>query len=448
MSEDTSIGRRNFIRGAVATGAALGLPMLAPSMFAADGAHGLPPPRRGRRHLLPPVAPLRPHGCLAWLRLVRVGASQDRSASISRSPPAVAALLGFLRRVRPEMVAAGDRPGRRPRHRRVPVRLVLVLGRPAHGRSPGKRLPQGPQPQPDQVRPDVGQPPTGATSFRSPTTSRGTTGCRMRHSPADLARVIDYCIDHYFRQPNYWTVEGRLFFSVFRPEELHRSTWRRGEDQITPGRHRPAAGARRSCRRSTGTPCTWAARRFPRATTPGSTRPRTTTSPAAARPPPTSPKTTKTSSPAHVQHLEGLGQDARCPYCPVVTMGWDNTPRLEHNVPPLQPDYLRPRRCGQHPGAIRPTVQAGGGPCCGRSKRPPAVFVNAWNEWTEGSYLLPERRHGEAYLAALQAAFRRLCESAAARRPPRDQGVRRPWRFGGDSAGTPARRGKPARNRR
>ena len=36
-----------------------------------------------------------------------------------------------------------------------------------------------------------------------------------RHSPKDTARMIDYCIEHYFRQPNYWRVNGGLFFSIF-----------------------------------------------------------------------------------------------------------------------------------------------------------------------------------------------------------------------------------------
>lgn len=38
-------------------------------------------------------------------------------------------------------------------------------------------------------------------------------------------------------------------------------------------------------------------------------------------------------------------------------------------------------------------------------RQPFAVLINAWNEWTEGSYLLPEKRTGTAYLAAIQRVF-------------------------------------------
>jgi hypothetical protein len=34
-----------------------------------------------------------------------------------------------------------------------------------------------------------------------------------------------------------------------------------------------------------------------------------------------------------------------------------------------------------------------------------AIFINAWNEWTEGMYLLPEKRYGTAYLESLRKAL-------------------------------------------
>jgi hypothetical protein len=33
------------------------------------------------------------------------------------------------------------------------------------------------------------------------------------------------------------------------------------------------------------------------------------------------------------------------------------------------------------------------------------ITLNAWNEWTEGSYLLPEKRTGTKYLEAIKNVF-------------------------------------------
>jgi len=36
---------------------------------------------------------------------------------------------------------------------------------------------------------------------------------------------------------------------------------------------------------------------------------------------------------------------------------------------------------------------------------PKVLNVNAWNEWTEGSYLEPDTVHGMAYLEAIRDVF-------------------------------------------
>src|ERR1035441_175559 len=72
-----------------------------------------------RRHLLSAVAPLRPHGCLARLRLDRVGASQVGSSALPRPLSASASLLGLLRRVRPQVGQPRDCAGGGPQHRRL-----------------------------------------------------------------------------------------------------------------------------------------------------------------------------------------------------------------------------------------------------------------------------------------------------------------------------------------
>jgi hypothetical protein len=87
---------------------------------------------------------------------------------------------------------------------------------------------------------------------------------------------------------------------------------------------------------------------------------------------------------------------------PCVLPDRDNTPRSDYDgeeatahifrgsTPELYEEWLD--------GAIRKTLS-----------NPPEeqlVFINAWNEWSEGSYLEPDLKHGRAYLEATRRALR------------------------------------------
>lgn len=101
------------------------------------------------------------------------------------------------------------------------------------------------------------------------------------------------------------------------------------------------------------------------------------------------------------------------PYYPNVTVGWDSSPRT------VQTDAYESRG---YPWAttLNDANPADFGEAVARCaeflrERPAQdriMTINAWNEWTEGSYLEPDTEHGTAYLEALAAALSQ-CEAEA-----------------------------------
>jgi len=96
------------------------------------------------------------------------------------------------------------------------------------------------------------------------------------------------------------------------------------------------------------------------------------------------------------------------PYFPTVTMGYDNSARWHPDLRyPLTEKYLgetivinnTPERYGQLIQLALKHLQES-------PSEPKLLLLNAWNEWPEGSILLPEKRYGTGYLEQLRDALK------------------------------------------
>ena len=90
------------------------------------------------------------------------------------------------------------------------------------------------------------------------------------------------------------------------------------------------------------------------------------------------------------------------PYFPVVTANWDSSPRCIQSdtyeligYPWMPVMDGTPAEFGQ---AVRETIAI----LKDRPEEEQIFFINAWNEWTEGSYLEPDTRYGMAFLKQLK----------------------------------------------
>ncbi len=97
------------------------------------------------------------------------------------------------------------------------------------------------------------------------------------------------------------------------------------------------------------------------------------------------------------------------PYLPNITKGWDASPRT------VRSDVFRPLNYpfmatmgGNTPERFGAALEEGLRRVAEQTGPVRALTVNAWNEWTEGSYLEPDERHGMAYLEAIREARKRV----------------------------------------
>lgn len=80
------------------------------------------------------------------------------------------------------------------------------------------------------------------------------------------------------------------------------------------------------------------------------------------------------------------------PYFPNVSIGWDDTPRFPQKG---KTDVINYNNTPESFGAF---LQKAKEYCDERPGQPPLITVFSWNEWVEGSYLLPDMKNGFNYL--------------------------------------------------
>lgn len=110
--------------------------------------------------------------------------------------------------------------------------------------------------------------------------------------------------------------------------------------------------------------------------------------------------------PKMLQTWRSLERQFSVPYHPNVTMGWDSSPRTVQSDRYVNAGYpYMATLAGNTPVAFNEALLQAK---TFLERRPPQeriLTINAWNEWTEGSYLEPDTVHGMAYLAAIREAF-------------------------------------------
>jgi hypothetical protein len=227
-----------------------------------------------------------------------------------------------------------------------------------------------------------------------------------RHSPRDLQRLIDYCSEHYFRQPNYWRVNGSSFFSIFQAEEFVKQLG-------GPEKTRALFQEMNARLHKAGLPpMHWNAMvASPAATIVMEQAGFSSTSRyninTARKVGPDFTERYEDLMDAHRAHWEKMSA-APLVNLPVVTMGWDSTPRCRADVPwPFpKPEYpYTPVVVGNTPERFEQLLRDAARHVERDPRKPFGILINAWNEWTEGAYLLPEERTGTAYLEAIKRTF-------------------------------------------
>ena len=235
-------------------------------------------------------------------------------------------------------------------------------------------------------------------------------------SVRQFEEATDYILEHYFTQPNYWRVDGGLSFSIYELAGLVQ-----GLGGVA-GTRAALDGLRdRVRKRGLGelhlNAVIWGVQILPaeiKIENPNALLEALGFDSVTSyvwihhRTPPAFPAADYSAYARDcLEESRRLAGSYRLPYYPNVTMGWDPSPRTIQSDAYENTGYpATPILSANTPAAFRKALE-GARSLLDETAGPRILTINAWNEWTEGSYLEPDTVNGWGYLDAIREVFSR-----------------------------------------
>ncbi len=234
-------------------------------------------------------------------------------------------------------------------------------------------------------------------------------------SPETFEKICDHVIQDYFRQPSYWKIDGKPYFSFYELSKLVETFGSVLAARAALDRFREKA-------RAAGLPglhlnaVAWGQPILPGEKSPTDIARLikdlgfdSVTSYVWIHHVPLDEQPTDYNKvrDAYNAYWDKAITQYDVPFFPNVSMGWDSSPRAHQDDAFGNFGYpLTNTIGGNTPERFREALEIAKRRLLAQKTGPRILTINSWNEWTEGSYIEPDTVHKMKYLEAIRDVFK------------------------------------------